>query len=518
MRVSCNISIAVFALALTIPPRGSAQETHSHPAPEKLGSVSFPTSCNPAVQQEFQRGVALLHSFAYEVSRQAFRDVSASDPKCAMAHWGIAMTYYHQLWEPQITQSDTEKGLSEMQEAKQLGSPLERESMLIGALSTFYADADRVPLRDRAVAYERSMAQVASRFPTDTEAQVFYALSLLATASAMDRTHANQKRAVAVLEPLNQRYPRHPGIVHYLIHAEDNAEMAAQGLEAARSYARIAPSAPHALHMPSHIYTRLGLWQESVSSNLAARAAAHEQGDLGEELHAMDYLVYAYLQMGRHEDADRIRLEVKRMTALPVDTFKIGYAGTAIPVRYAVERNDWAMASVLEPFTDSPPQVQAMVFWSRAVGFAREGKPGSVKLEIDKLQRVFEDLQKTGHTYWAEQVDIQIQEARAWLSRALGKNEEAVQQMRAAADKEDAIEKLPITPGPVIPAREQLGELLLQVGQGGAALNEFERCLAIAPGRRGSVAGALQAATSAHNQTKAEYFRAQFNSLGRTEP
>ena len=270
----------------------AAVQEHDHPVPEKLGIVNFPTSCSASVQKEFERAVALLHSFAYSAAEKAFRDVVEKDPSCPMAHWGIAMTYFHQLWEPHLT--DVARGQLEVERARGMGGS-ERERGFVDALNMIYAKADSVPYGKRANAYTLAMAKLAERNPDDVECQVFYALALIATASPSDATHANEKKAAALLEPLFRNYPQHPGIPHYLIHACDNAEMAKRGLAAAEVYSRIAPSAPHALHMPSHIYTRLGMWKESIASNVAARKAAHVQGDIGEELHAMDYLTYAYL-------------------------------------------------------------------------------------------------------------------------------------------------------------------------------------------------------------------------------
>ena len=284
----------------------TAQETHSHSAPEKLGRVSFPVSCSPKVQAQFDRAVALLHSFAYTDAEDTFHSVAEVDPKCAMAHWGMAMTYYHQLWGPPLVPGTIAIAQKEIQTAKQIGAGTERERRFIFALGLIYRDVDTVPYATRALAYEHEMSDLASKYRGDVEAQVFYALALLATASPADKTHANQKHAIDLLEPLYRTHPEHPGIPHYLIHACDNAELAPRGLSAARAYSQIAPSAPHALHMPSHIFTQLGLWDDSIASNLAAREAAHRQGDTGQELHAMDYLVYAYLQAGRERDANQI--------------------------------------------------------------------------------------------------------------------------------------------------------------------------------------------------------------------
>jgi tetratricopeptide (TPR) repeat protein len=482
---------------LTIPlifSSSSAQETHSHGAPEKLGKVSFPISCAPAVQDQFDRGVVLLHSFAYTAAENAFRGVAELDPRCAMAHWGMAMTYFHQLWEPPIVPATISIAQKEIQRAQQIGAGSERERQFINALGLIYRDAATVPYPTRAANYEHAMSDLASENRKDVEAQVFYALALLANASPADRTHAKQKQAADLLEPLDRTYPQHPGVPHYLIHAYDNAELAPIGLPAAKAYSQIAPSAPHALHMPSHIFTRLGLWEDSITSNLAAREAAHQQGDTGEELHAMDYLVYAYLQSGRDKDAGQVIQELKNMPQLNAGDFKTAYASTAMPVRYVIERVQWAEAAGIVPPTVAPPHVVAIAVWARGLGLARSGRAAEARTELDRLRQIEEQLRTSGNDYWATQVGNLKREVMAWSAQADRKPDEAAALMRESADEEDAIEKLPVTPGPIVPAREQLGYLLLEQDHPGPALKEFETALANAPGRRGAVLGAAHAA------------------------
>ena len=483
----------ILLIVLLIAPFAGAQETHDHPVPEKLGKVSFPTSCSQAVQEQFERGVALLHSFAYSAAQNTFQNVAELDPQCAMAHWGMAMTYYHQLWEPPLPPATVSLGQKEIQRAQQIGTSSDRERQFIRALSMVYQDADTVPYRTRASNYEGAMSDLAAKNPKDVEAQVFYALALLSNAPPTDKTHAKQKQAAALLEPLDLSYPQHPGIPHYLIHAYDNAELAPKGLPAAKAYSEIAPSAPHALHMPSHIFTRLGLWDDSIASNLAAKAAAHQQGDTGEELHSMDYLVYAYLQSGRDEEASQIIQQLKKMPGLNEGDFKIAYAATAMPVRYAVERGQWADAAALVPPTGAPAQVVAIAVWARGIGLTHSGHAPEARAEIDKLQRLEEQLREAGNAYWATQVGILRGEVMAWSDQADKKPEEAAALLRAAADEEDAVEKLPVTPGPIVPAREQLGYLLLQQNRPAAAAKEFETALENAPGRRGTLQGAARA-------------------------
>jgi hypothetical protein len=336
---------------------------------------------------------------------------------------------------------------------------------------------------------------------------VFYALSLIATASPEDQTHANQKLAASILEPIYQAHPDHPGVAHYLIHAYDSGELAAQGVAAARAYSKIAPSAPHALHMPSHIFTRLGLWDDSIASNNAARAAAHSQGDVGEELHAMDYLTYAYLQRGRTNDAQRVVASLQDMGSLMGKDFKVGYAATAMPIRLAVEEHKWDDAAVLQPLPQSPPNIAALVYWARAEAKSRSGHPKDADGDIAELRKCQEQLHAAGNAYWAKQTEVLSQEALAWQLAASSQVEKAVKTLRLAAAAEDSVEKLPLTPGPIVPAREQLGDLLLTLNQPQDALKEYQAALVSAPGRRGALIGAVQAAELTGDTQLASHLR-----------
>ncbi len=484
---------SIFCALLFTPLSLISQEIHNHGVPEKLGAVSFPTSCAAGVQQEFNRGVALLHSFAYSAAEHAFRAVEQRDPQCAMAHWGIAMTHFHQLWEPHLAPAAIPIGETEIRRAQVLRADSERESRFIDALALIYQDASSVPYATRALQYERAMCNLAADNRKDTEAQVFCALALLSNVSPLDKSHTMQKRAAEMLEPLSRTYPQHPGISHYLIHAYDNAELAPRGLQAARAYAKIAPSAPHALHMPSHIFTRLGQWDDSIASNLAARDAAHQQGDMGEELHAMDYLVYAYLQRGRDAEAAQVLQQLRAMPRLNASDFKTGYAATAMPVRYTVERHQWADAANIVPPVPAPAHVAAIAVWARGIGSARTLRTQQADTEVEKLRSLEEQLVTAGNRYWATQVEILRKEVMAWVAQAAKTPDKALALMRDAADEEDAIEKLPVTPGPILPAREQLGYLLLEQRQPCLAAREFRAALVLAPGRRGSVNGLSQA-------------------------
>jgi len=473
----------------------SNEPTHDHAAPEKLGTVHFENSCAAAVQTRFERAIALLHSFAYTPAAKEFNAVASEDPGCALAHWGVAMSGFHQLWDPPGA-TQLQLGRDELATAHRLGARTARERELIDAAAIYFSDTDPTHHPARAKAYERAMESVAQHFPRDDETQIFYALALVATAPPADHTHANQKRAADILEPIYRRQPDHPGVAHYLIHAYDSSELASRGLAAARAYAKIAPAAPHALHMPSHIFTRLGLWDDSIQSNEAARRAAHDQGDIGEELHAMDYLTYAYLQGGHDADAERIVGELHAMGPQLGDDFKVGYAATAIPVRLAIERSRWNDAGTFQPLPGSAPHVAAIAHWARALAHAHTGHADLANADIKQIDACEAQSRAHGSPYWTTQIGVLSKEARAWTAMASGHPDDAVTLLRAAADAEDALEKLPVTPGPIVPAREQLGQLLLDLRRPKEALPELTRALEGAPGRRAALEAANRARTA----------------------
>jgi len=435
-----------------------------------------------------------------------------------MAHWGIAMSYYHPLWQPPLDPAFEAKGRDQITQAAEIKSGSAREAGFISALTTLYSDTDSVPLRDRMKKYEEAMGNVAEQNPADIESQIFYALALLSVAPPTDQAHAYQKKAVAILEPLYAKYPQHPGIAHYLIHACDNTEMAAQGLKPARDYSQIAPSAPHALHMPSHIFTRLGMWNDSVQSNLAARKAAHDQGDIGEELHAMDYLAYAYLQLGRDYEVGQLLNDLSKMTSLPAQDFKVSYAASAMPVRYAVERGRWSAAAKIQPMDGAPPQVVAVSVWATALACAHLNNISCAKAGVRTLYGIERKLQTAGDGYWSKVVGIYAMEVTAWLALAERDPNSPTVFMRGAADIEDALEKLPVTPGPVLPAREQLGELWLAMNEPVNALKEFEVALKLSPGRRNSIVGALKAAQLSGQSDKVATYQAALKAISPGSP
>ncbi len=490
------------------------QEEHQHAAagPERLGEVRFPISCDASVQPMFIRAVALLDSFWYEKAEQAFNAVAEKDPSCGMAYWGAAMTHYHPLWVPP-TPLDLKSGRAAVEKAKASGAGTERERDYIAAVEVFYKDYDKLDHLTRVLAYEKAMEQLHSRYPEDSEAAVFYALALLGTATALppDKTLARQKKAGEIVEKLFALEPGHPGLAHYIIHSYDYPPLAARALGAARRYAKIAPDSPHALHMPSHIFTRLGLWEDSISSNLASARAARAADSPGDELHAMDYLMYAYLQTAQDRQARKL---LDRMPPLGKPTLAIYFAGVyatpTIAARYALERRQWSEAAALSVPAGLPggrySWAEASVYFARGLGAARTGDQAGAGESAGKLESVRNLLAQLGEKYWADQVEIQRRSVGAWLARAEGKNDEALGLMRSAAELEDSTEKHPVTPGAIIPARELLGQMLLESNQPAQALEAFQATLRAAPRRFNALYGAARAAELTGDRAKAKNF------------
>ena len=494
-----NLMTASLAVLLCLSP-ASAQEmhTHQHDASEKLGRVNFRVSCKPAAQRQFNRATALLHSFWYEEAEKAYTGVAKSDPNCAMAYWGVAMSLYHPVWAPPTTE-ELQRGRTAVENAKSIGGKTLREKDYIVAIEAFYKDSDKLPHRDRALAYEKAMEHVYLTYPKDHEAAIFYALSLLGTTVESDKTYEKQKRAAAILNKILPAEPQHPGVAHYLIHSFDYPRLADLALPAARSYAKIAPSSPHALHMPSHIFIRLGLWQESIESNVASAAAAKAAASSKDHLHALDYLVYAYMQGVQDLKAKGVLDEVTALSKVDEEVFQVAYALAAIPARYAVERRQWSEAARLELHPVNFPwnkfrYTEAIIYFARALGAARSNNPEAARRDVEKLATIQRELTEAKETYWAEQVEIQRQEATAWTLHAEGSDETALTQMRSAAALEAATEKRPVTPGQIIPARELLGELLIELNQPRQALQEFAASLQDSPNRFNGLFGAARAA------------------------
>jgi tetratricopeptide (TPR) repeat protein len=500
----------LFCAGAAFAPAAVAQDEHGSSDAAILGNVNFPTSCTPTVQPDFNRAVALLHSFWYKKSEETFAAVAKADPSCGMAEWGVAMTHYRQLWDPP-TPLDLQVGAAAIEKANAAGAKTQRERDYIAAMEIFYKDSATRTHASRAIDYEKSMQQIYERYPNDIEAAIFYALAVRADAPISDKTYANQKKASAILEKLFAEYPDHPGLAHYIIHCDDYPALAPLALEAARRYAKIAPDAPHALHMPSHIFTRLGLWQESIDSNLASAEAAKKNGLSGDELHAMDYLVYAYLQKGQDREALDVLASLPKVQAGDSAYFTALYATAAIPSRLAIERHRWSDAATLALPPNTFPGgryawTEGDLYFARALGFARGGNADGARQSVQQMTSLRDTLLGERNNYYAEQVDIQREIVTAWISFAEGKKDDALKQMRAAADHEDSTEKLPVTPGAIVPARELLGEMLLETKQPVPALEAFEASLKLTPERFNSLYGAAHAAQVTGDRQKASAY------------
>ena len=519
-RIAC---LVVYALAFA----GRAAQSQEHVGqamhPEKLGTVHFQTSCRPAVTGEFDHAVALLHSFEFGPSIRGFQAVLATDSTCAMAYWGIALSRWINPFIVSARSAEQlRQGLDAVTRGERLASfATDRERGYITAVGKLYAKYDSIPQRGRIVAYERAMSDVAARYPQDTEATIFHALALVAAAPPTDKTYANQIAAGSVLERLFAAEPNHPGLAHYIIHSYDVPALASRAVPEANRYASIAPSAPHALHMPSHIFTRVGLWDQSIKTNLRAIDEARSQGTLYEMLHASDYAVYAYLQLAQDRAARRI------MDGLAAVTAKYGgnvvasaapaqagiFALAAIPARYAVERHAWAEAAALDAKPSAFPWSEALTYFSRALGAAHTGELAKARDAVDSLGAIRARLSAANESYWAEQVAIEQLGARAWLSLAEHRDGDALGEMREAAAREDATEKNAVTPGPLAPARELLGDMLLQLRRPAEALTEYRATLEKEPNRLRALYGAMRAASLSGDRRAAKKYADQLRAL-----
>ena len=498
-----------------------------------VGKVTFPITCAPDVQSDFARGVALLHSFFYEEARRVFTSVAERDPKCAMAQWGIAMTWWHPIWTPP-TPDEMRAGKAAIEKAMSMNAGSDRERGFITALNTSYNTPDGsaaapvgqschgpVGPRDRVVAYEKAMRQLRDKYPDDFEVQTFYAFAVLATgyATPNDTSLSKQLEAAGILEKLWKQDANHPGVVHYLIHSYDYPQFAQRGLTAAQTYDSIAPWVPHALHMPSHIFTRLGMWDESIAANRASAEASraysamrHRDATEAEELHALDYMAYSYLQEAQDEEAKKIvDIAAKVKKTNPELEFSAAYALAAIPTRYAFERNDWAAAANLAipnlPHWSSFPFMEALIEYGHALGRAHTGDLDGARKAIARMQQLRDATKEPKFDYFKSHLDLQMQAASAWVAAAEGKKNEAVDVLRRAADSEDILGKHPVSPGAFVPIREQLGSLLLETRQPKEAQREFEAALKIYPGRFRGLYGAAQAAELAgDNENASRYY------------
>jgi tetratricopeptide (TPR) repeat protein len=525
------LAVPVFAADVAAPPPRVGDL-------RKVGTVRLVTSCAASVRTDFERATALLHSFFYDEARRSFADVAAKDPKCAMAHWGVAMSWWHPIWAAP-TSDDMKAGQAAIAKAKAIGGGTPLERGYIAALDQFYATPASPGTGEmgqschgptgggdhpaRAAAYEKAMATLFEQHPDDVEVATFYALGLLGSASPTDQTLQNQTRATAILEPFYLKYPDHPGVVHYLIHGYDYPSVAAKGLVAAKAYAEIAPWVPHALHMPAHIFVRLGMWDDVIQSNLAAADAArqyaarnHPDAASFEELHSYDYLIYAYLQTGQDALAKDVmeRAGGIRKT-VPAADLPSAYATGAVPARYALERRQWGEAAALQPLPSpswvSFPVGAGHVAFARALGAARLGHVADARQALRELEQVAARMTDPRQQYFARQTEMQVHIVQGWLAFVEGRRDEAERMLREAADTDDALGKSPVSPGTLLPAREILADFLLERSQPEKALAEYEACLKLNPGRLNSLYGAGRAAEQADILDKA---RLHFRALG----
>lgn len=506
-------SVGIF-LVLCLPALAD-DEAHHHEdmTAAELGTVHFPVSCAASVQKQFEQGVALLHSFWYEQAQESFKLVAKNDPKCAMAHWGLAISLWHQLWNHPDS-AVIAKGVAEVSQAKALHPKTQRERDYIAAMDAFYSGADR-DYQTRANAYSKAMDKVYKTYPDDLEAATFYALSLLASEPDSDTTFANRQAAAAILEKLFVVEPNHPGVAHYLIHSYDKPQLAQLGLPAARRYAQIAPAAPHALHMPSHIFARLGLWQDDIDSNLASiaatrKAAAMNMGGAAHQYHAMDFLVYAYLQSGREGDVQHVIEEVRATPAKKDDMYGMdvdlrGYALVAFPARYDLELHHWRDAAVLPIVPDASIADGSTTYWARTIGAARSGDLVAARKDLADIENVKKTLMEQKKTESLDNVEQKRQEGEAWVDHAAGKNDEAIAILGKIAEKEEAEGDEPRS----IPAREMLADMLLEMKRPAQALAEYETELKFNPNRFNGLYGAATAAEAAGKTTEANTYYAE---------
>jgi hypothetical protein len=494
---------------------------HEHPV-AGLGTVNFPTSCNASAQKWISRGAALLHSFGYEEARLAFNEAAKADPSCGMAYWGVARTWYHPIWAPP-SPDELKQGTGAIQRALATGAKTERERDYINALAVFYNEWQTVDHASRTKAYERALAKVCERHPDDDEAAIFHALQLVAIGylDPTDKTYAWQKKGGEILNAVLPRHQNHPGVAHYIIHSVDYPSIAELGLKAARAYAKIAPDSPHALHMPSHIFTRLGLWDDSIASNTASAKSGVAQarrlrggGGAFDQLHAMDYLVYAFLQQARDKSAQNVLAEMGAITELDENQFAAAYAFAASPARLALERHDWRAAAALEVKPAWFPwnrfrNAEALVHYAKAIGAARGGDVAAARRSADELATIRRVLPASRDYDWSGSIGAQWETATALIAFAEGKKDEGLRLLRTAAEHEDAVDKHPVTPGALLPVREMLADLLLENGAPTDALKEYEAVLKTAPRRFNATAGAARAADEAGNKAKAREYAMQ---------
>ncbi|MFN2200734.1 MAG: hypothetical protein ACK2UO_05980, partial [Caldilineaceae bacterium] len=498
-------------------------QDHTVESTDEVGAVDFPVTCSDEAQVEFNHGVSYLHSFWFGPAIDSFQQTANLDPSCAMAHWGIAMATLGIPWSP-TPEEAVAAGLAAIEQADAVGAQTPHEQAYIDAATLLYKDADTLDFPGRTGAYATAMEELVQAYPDDTEAKVFYALALLMTAPRTDTTYANQRKASEILEPIFVELPEHPGVAHYLVHSYDYPALAENGLDAAQRFAKIAPAAPHALHMPAHIFTRLGYWEESIATNRASAEAAKPVGqDPGVTsegaLHAMDYMMYGYLQRGQDEAAAELLRDVRGVVSVESAGFGAAYALAAMPARYVLERGQWADAAELslspEDFPwERFPQAEAQLVFARALGAARTGDVEAALQDIDRLKELQEAMLATNQGYWADQAEVQLEAISAWIELSEGSPQEALATMRHAVELEAVMDKHPVTPGPIVPAQELLGEMLLGLDQPEEALAVFEASQEVEPNRFRGLYGAARAAELSGQTDRARTLYEELVALG----
>ncbi|HKS04863.1 MAG TPA: hypothetical protein VJR92_01000 [Gemmatimonadaceae bacterium] len=500
MRLS-RPTYALAALALFAAP--ALAQDHQH-GTDELGNVTFPVTCNVEAQKRMSTAIAMLHSFWFPEARKTFESVVAADPKCGIAYWGVAMTHFGNPIAGGTTAQGQADGWAAIQKGVAAGAGSDRDRAYIDAGVALFRDHATANNRTRMAAYEVALKSIVDRFPDDTEAKIFHAVMMVANAPPTDLTFAQQKKAAETLTALVKLQPKHPGLVHYIIHAFDSPPLANLALDAARQYANLAPAAPHALHMPSHTFTRLGLWDESIKTN---RRSADLEPTAGAKAHPMDYMVYAYLQQGRDDAASAVLAELRAST--PGEYVWVGalgsYNAVAMPARYAMERDDWKAASEI-PVSNGPPSVAAVARFARGLGAARLGNAAAARVEVAEIEKLIAASKAQNDSYWAVVATAQKTAIDAWIAHAEGRHQDAVRLAREAADTEEQVEKHAVTPGPLIPARELLGDILMVHRQPAEALVAYETTFKREPNRLRTLVGAARAAKAASNNASASKY------------
>ena len=521
MRTACSVLTALISALCLVASVWADADPATRKNPEQLGRVLFKTSCSPEAQKQFERALAMLHSFFFPETIKTFSAIPETDPSCAIAYWGIAISQRPNPLVPPFDAATLKRGLEAIEKGEAIGAKTERERDWLAALKEFYKDYDTVDQDTRTKNYEKAMEALAKKYPNDVEAKIFWALALNETFD--HKSMAPLVKAIHILEPLDRRYPDHPGITHYLIHSYDFAPIATRGVPAANKYAKIASSAPHALHMPSHIYSMVGMWEASIAANTRTVAASNEyaarnklDGLYGAIPHSWDFMQYAYLQLGRDSEAKGLMEEVAGVKKIFASRYVTECGAAAVAARYMLERQDWKGAAALQMLDIvKAPQAQAITHFARALGAARSDDLTAAQADIDRLKELRTSLEKASQPYWASQVEVQILAAKAWAAQAQGSNEDALKFMRAAADLEDASEKHVAMENRLYPMRELLGDMLMVQGQAKAALNEYEAALKNTPMRLRGFYGAAKAAEASGETKKARDYFAKLASLTR---